>query len=163
MVTTSGWTATYVGRIGAHTGESAADWLASVPTGTGSSTVLGTNSTQFAGQSLNNIGGANDWAPEMSVQINDGNVQRSQVGYLVLTFNEPVTIGTTNLNSVFAIKDGSGNLLNLSITSNGTVSENSLMNVTEVVITFLSSDSDTFNFATKTTVGSSSTPGGRNP
>ena len=81
----------------------------------------------------------------------------------MLTFNEPVTIGTTNLNSVFVIKDSQGNPLNLSITipsGFGTLSGGSWINVTEVVITFLSSGSDTFNFGSARTVGSTSTPGG---
>jgi hypothetical protein len=111
---TTTFTPTYVGRIAQHTGSSSADWLASAPTGadaitSGSSTVGfkldPTNSTQFGGQAMNSIGGPNFWAPSMSVQVNDGNAQHSQVGFLVLNFSEPVTIGATDLTTVFKVKD----------------------------------------------------------
>jgi hypothetical protein len=106
---TGSYTPTYVARIAQNTGYSTADWLASAPTS--SDTVSGgfnldsTNSTKFGGQSANSIGGPNFWAPELSVQLNDGNVQHSQVGYLVLNFNEAVTIGATDLTTVFKVTD----------------------------------------------------------
>ncbi len=67
VISTVGWAANFVGRIAQNTGESSADWLASVLTGSGSSWSLGTNSTQYAGQPVTNISGPNNWAPEQTV------------------------------------------------------------------------------------------------
>ena len=122
--------------------------------------MLGTNSTQFAGQGVNSVGGPNNWAPSMTVQANDGNAQHSQLGYEVLVFNEPVTINTTNLASVFGIKDSSNTSLNLVITSNGTVTGSTLTNVTQVVIKFASGSPDSFNFVTPYAVNTSGAIGG---
>jgi hypothetical protein len=154
VIPTSTWTATFAGRIAKNTGYSSADWLASQPAGSAGSYTLSANSTAFAGQSLNSVGAPNFWAPAMTVQVNDGNPQRSQVSFLVLNFNEAVTIGTTNLASVFQVKDAANNAVGLNITSNGTVSGSTLTGVTQVRITFTGT-TDTFNFITAVT---SSTP-----
>jgi hypothetical protein len=73
--------------------------------------VLGTDSTQFAGQSLSNVGGPNFWAPNETLVTNGGAVnsgttfvQHSQVTFLTVNFSEAVTINTTNLASVFSLQ-----------------------------------------------------------
>jgi hypothetical protein len=156
-IPTGTWTATYAARVAQNTGYSAADWLASQPTGSGGSFVLGPNSTRFAGQALNHVGGPNNFAPAMSVQVNDGNPQHSQVSYLVLTFNEPVTIAATDLTTVFSVKDAANNPLSLAITSNGTVSGSTLTGVTRVTITF-NAGADVFAFAAPVTTSTPQAP-----
>jgi len=135
VVSTGTWTAGYVGRIAKNTGSSNADWLASQPTGSNGSFVLGTNSTQFAGQALNNVGGPNYWAPNETVVVNDGSSnQHSQVSELTLTYNEPVTIA--NLTTDFSVLDAQGNPLSINVLDNHGLSSGSDSNVTKVVITF---------------------------
>jgi hypothetical protein len=158
-ISTSTWSATYVARIAKNTGYSGSDWLASQPAGSGGSFTMSANSTQFAGQALNHVGGPNYFAPNLTVQVNDGNAQHSQVSYLVLTFNEPVVIDVTSgLASVFGIKDASNTALNLNITTNGTPSGNTLTGVTRVTITFAAGSPDTFNFGTAVTTTTPQAP-----
>ncbi len=129
------YTPDYVARIATLTGESNADWLASVLSGTIPNLTLGSNSTQFAGQSLDNMAGPNDWAPELSVAVNDGSsVQHSQVSELTLTFNEPVSIA--NLSTDFQVMDTSGNPLSINVSDSNGNSSGSDTGVTSVVITF---------------------------
>jgi hypothetical protein len=111
--TAAPWTADYVGRISQFTGSTSADWLASVPTGTAPNFVLGTNTsnTGFSGQPLNNIGGPNFWADQMTVKVNDGtNSQHSQVSELTLTFASPVKLtGTADRFQISsAVDNGAG-------------------------------------------------------
>jgi hypothetical protein len=113
------YNANYAGRIGIHTGETNADWLASLVTGTTGVQTLGPNSTQFAGQSLDNISGPNFWAPALTVVVNDGSSnQHSQVSELTLFFDEPVNI--VNLLTDFQVKDANGNVLSINVTDPNT-------------------------------------------
>jgi hypothetical protein len=159
-VVSTGFVPNYVGRIAQNTGSSSADWLASLVTGTASTGVFnlgaGTNSTQFAGAALNNIGGPNDWAPQMTVQVNDGSSnQHSQVAELTLTFSSPVNIA--DLVSEFQLKDASGNVLSITVTdlnnalttagATGPVPDPS---TTQLFISFNAGSIDTFNFGTAT-------------
>jgi hypothetical protein len=157
VVATGSWTANFVGRIAQNTGYSSADWLASVVTGTPGTGAfnLGTvNSTQFAGMPLNNIGGPNFWAPQMTVAVNDGSsTEHSQVAELTLTFSSPVNIA--DLASDFVVKDAQGTALSINVTdpntgvttvgATGPVPDSG---ATTLVISFNASGSDTFNFGT---------------
>jgi autotransporter-associated beta strand protein len=151
VVTTSTWTAAYVGRIAENTGESSSDWLASVPTlvSSGSYTLSTTQSTAFGGQALNNIGSPNFWAPEETVVVNDGtNPQHSQVSELTVNFNEPVSIA--NLTGDFTVQDKSGNAIatTVTVTAGTDNGNNTASGVTQLVLTFNSDTSaDTFAFA----------------
>jgi hypothetical protein len=160
VVSTGTWTANYVGRIATHTGSSSADWLASVVTGTpasGTFNLGAVNSTQFAGQPLNSIGGPNDWAPQMTVSVNDGSsTQHSQVAELTLTFNEAVNI--VDLSTDFQVKDAQGNLLNINVSDPntgvttvgappGAVPDSG---ATLLIISFNADATHTFNFGTTT-------------
>jgi hypothetical protein len=159
VVTTSTFTANYVGRIAQNTGHSSADWLASVVTGTASTGVFNlgtTSSTQFGGQPLNSVGGPNDWAPQMTVAVNDGSSnQHSQVAELSLTFSAPVNI--VDLRSDFQVKDASGNLLSINVfdlntgaTTIGTTGAVPDTGATQVFVTFNADATHTFTFGTTT-------------
>ncbi len=157
VVNTGTWVANYVGRIAQNTGSSGADWLGSVVTGTPSSGMffLGSpNSTAFAGQPLNSIGGPNDWAPQLTVAVNDDSSnQHSQVAELTLTFSTPVNI--VDLASDFVLKDASGNPLSINVSDPGTgaTTEGASGPVpdsgaTQLFVTFNADATHTFNFIT---------------
>jgi hypothetical protein len=157
VVNTSTWVATYAGRIAKNTGESSSDWLASVLTGTPATqfTLSATQSTAFAGQSLNHVGGPNYWAPFITnVFVNDGSSsQHSQVSELTITFSEAVTIASA---TAFSIVDSNGiplsiNILTASPINGGTPLVFPATGVLSVVITFNNSGSDTFAYATGVT------------
>ncbi len=157
VVNTGTWVANYVGRIAQNTGSSGADWLGSVVTGTPSSGMffLGSpNSTAFAGQPLNSIGGPNDWAPQLTVAVNDDSSnQHSQVAELTLTFSTPVNI--VDLASDFVLKDASGNPLSINVSdpntgattmdATGPVPDSA---ATLLFVTFNADATHTFNFIT---------------
>jgi hypothetical protein len=158
-VSTGTWVANYVGRIAQNTGTSSADWIASVVTGTASSGTFNlgvVDSTNFAGQPLNSIGGPNDWAPQESVAVNDGSSdQHSQVAELTVTFSEAVNIA--DLASDFQVLDAAGNALSITVTdpidgvttagATGPVPDT---DVTTLVISFNAGSLDTFNFGEAT-------------
>ncbi len=157
VVNTGTWVANYVGRIAQNTGSSGADWLGSVVTGTPSSGMffLGSpNSTAFAGQPLNSIGGPNDWAPQLTVAVNDDSSnQHSQVAELTLTFSTPVNI--VDLASDFVLKDASGNPLSINVSDpvSGATTEGASGPVpdsgaTQLFVTFNADATHTFNFIT---------------
>jgi hypothetical protein len=136
ITTTFTATANFAGRIAQNTGHSSADWLASVLAGTPTAGfTLGANSTAFVGQAINNVGGTNAWAPQMTVAVNDGsNTQHSQVSELTLAFNEPVDI--VDLATDFVVKDASGNALSVNYLIGGTPATGAQSGVTVLVITF---------------------------
>src|SRR5262249_31802321 len=108
VVSTGTFAPNYVARVAQNTGETSADWLASLVTATPATAAFNlgapANSTQFAGQPLNNVGGPNDWAPQLTVAVNDGSSnQHSQVAELMLTFSSPVNI--VDLKTDFQVKD----------------------------------------------------------
>jgi hypothetical protein len=149
VVTTSTWVASYVGRIAKNTGFSNADWLASVVTPTGTATgnfnLSTTQSTQFAGQALNNVGGPNYWAPSEAVVVNDGSSsQHSQVSELTVTFNEPVDISDV---AAFSVKDAQGATLSTNVLIGGAVVSpgTGASGVSSLVITF-NAGTDTFAY-----------------
>jgi hypothetical protein len=150
VVSTGSWTATYVGRDAQNTGSSSADWLASVPTGTPTTGYsLGSNSTEFGGSPLNNVGGPNYWTPEETVVVNDGSSsQHSQVAELTVTFSQPVNIA--NLGTDFQVVDAAGQVLSTTATDNNGVSSGSDSGVTSVVITFNAGSVDSFSLAEAT-------------
>jgi hypothetical protein len=118
-------TINYVARIAQITGSSGVAWLGSVLAGGGNSFTLSTStlgqSTNFTGQSVNNVNGPNYWAPNETVLVNDGSSnQHSQVSELTMNFNEPVNI--SNLFTDFAVKDSSGNFLSINVTTDTGIS-----------------------------------------
>jgi hypothetical protein len=118
VATTSGYAADFVARIAQNTGETNSDWLASNLTGAASSYSLSANSTQYAGQPIDDISGPNYWTVEETVQVNDGSAQHSQVSQLMVEYNSAVSIA--DLTSDFQVLDASGNPVPAIVTdSNG--------------------------------------------
>jgi hypothetical protein len=148
VVSTGTWTASYLGRIARNTGVTGSSWLASVPTGSNGSFALdATNSTGFGGQALDHVGGANDWAPQETVQVMDGtSKQHSQVSELTVTFNEPVSI--SSLSGAFQVADQQGNLLSINarVTTGTDNHDGTASNVKVIQITFNGDATHTFSF-----------------
>jgi hypothetical protein len=157
VIPTSTWIANFAGRNAKNTGTSSADWLGSVVTGNASTGVFslgGTNSTAFAGQPLNNVGGPNFWAPSATVLVNDGtSAQHSQVTQLTVLFSQPVNISDV---AAFSVKDAQNNPLTVNVVIGGSVVPpgTGATGVTQAVINFNNDTSaDTFAFAAADPLG----------
>jgi hypothetical protein len=158
----------YMGRNANSTGTAATDWLGATvsnvgTSGTENNFVLGNSSTNnaadvsqtgFAGRRLNNIAGLNYFAINASVQINDGNAQRSQVLATFVNFNGPVSFNQSDLTNIFKIKDSANTALTLVFTAySGVGGSGTIINpvggvysgVQSVRISFASGSTDTYN------------------
>jgi hypothetical protein len=155
----------YMGRNANSTGSNAADWLGASVTNAGGTGVTNNytlggvaagdvSQAGFAGRRLNNIAGVNNFAVAASVQVNDGNAQRSQVLATFVNFNGPVSFNQSDLTNIFQVKDATNTAITLVFTAYslpggaGTVvtpSGGVYSGVQSVRISFASGSADTYN------------------